>query len=443
MVKRDQKGFGHLGLLLVAVVIAIVGLAGWKVYQANKPLPKQSASGKVVSYNQTESRALTSGNCSGAGSVNIGPPMPLNEVSFVLPYGEVVGGHVTPIDHQYYNGLLANSALRDTYDVIAPADGNIVSVQHRGDKVNTPPHTVDIPSSDEYRIVIAHTCSFLTYVDLVTSLDANIKSKVPALSGGQGATVKIPVTKGEVIGHIGGQTLDFAVWDLSRPLQGFVDYADYSGESWKPYTAPPTDYMDSSTKAAVVAKYVRTAAPVDGKIDYDIDGKLIGNWFLQGSGGYHAASNTAQNYWVGHLSIAPDNIDPSVYIASIGNYDLYPKPAGYSGGSGGPTSTATNGGSKDAEQFMIKSATSNPATAGQSSGLVKYELTGKTYLLTNGVQWDNASFATGIRASAAGGIQGVILAQLTGARTLKFEAFPGETAAQVSGFDGNAKTYTR
>ena len=133
MVKRDQKGFGHLGLLLVAVVIAIVGLAGWKVYQANKPLPKQSASGKTVSYNQTESRVLTSGNCSGAGSVNIGPPMPLDQVSFVLPYGEVVGGHVTPIDHQYYNGLLANSALRDTYDVIAPADGNIVSVQHRGD----------------------------------------------------------------------------------------------------------------------------------------------------------------------------------------------------------------------------------------------------------------------------------------------------------------------
>ena len=30
--------------------------------------------------------------------------------------------------------------------------------------------------------------------------------------------------------------------------------------------------------------YVRTAEPISGKIDYDLDGKLIGNWFVAGSG---------------------------------------------------------------------------------------------------------------------------------------------------------------
>jgi len=420
--KPSQPGFAHPLLLLVfAVVIAAVGFAGWHVYQRNKP-----AAGNL-GYNQAESQEQTGGNCSGSGSATIGAPMPLNQVSFVLPYGSVVGGHVTPIDHQYYNGLDVH-ALRDTYDVIAPASGAIVSIEHRGTKVNTPAHSVDLPSSDEYRLVMAHSCSFLTYVDLVTSLSSNVKSHLPTgwnpLKGFSGS---IPITKGEVIGHIGGQTLDFAVWDLSKPLKGFVSYADYTAESWKPYTAPPTNYMDAATKAAVIAKYVRTVAPVDGKIDYDIDGKLIGNWFLVGSGGYHAQSNTAQDYWVGHLSIAPDSIDPSVYIASIGNYYTYP------GASGGA----------DAAQFMIQTATPDPVTVGQSSGLVKYQLVGKSYVLQDGQQWGNSSLATGMKAVSQGPVQGTVLAQLTGNRTLKFEAFPGKTAAQVSGFDANAKTYTR
>src|SRR5579859_2085720 len=123
--------------------------------------------------------------------------MPINQIGFVLPYGLVVGGHVTPVDHQYYNGLDPH-ALRDTYDVIAPADGTLVDIEHRGNNTNTPPHTVDVPSSDEYRLVMAHTCSFLTYVDLVTSLDNNIKSKLPTgwTPGRNNSGVNIPITKG-------------------------------------------------------------------------------------------------------------------------------------------------------------------------------------------------------------------------------------------------------
>ena len=40
-------------------------------------------------------------------------------------------------------------------------------------------------------------------------------------------------------------------------------------------------------------------------------------------------------------------------------------------------------------------------------------------------------------------VQGVVLAQVIPGRKLKFEAFPGRTAAQVSGFTSNAKTYER
>lgn len=436
--KKSESGFAHPFLLLIfGAVIGVVGFAGWQVYHTHKPLATKDAAGNTVTYDQQASRRLTNGNCSSAGSVKITSPMPISQVGYIEPYGLTVDGHVTPIDHQYYIGLNPR-ALRDTYDVVAPADGKIVDIEHRGSVANTPLHSVDIPSSDEYRLIMMHSCSFLTYVDLVTSLDNNVKSKLPAgwdpLHSGSG--VNIPITKGEVIGHIGGQTLDFAVWDLSKPLKGFVDFAkDYqSAEGWKLFTAPTSDYLDSSIKSQVLAKYLRTAAPVDGKIDYDVDGKLVGNWFLQGSGGYHAQNNQAQNYWTGHLSIAPDFLDPSVYIASIGNYDLYPKPAGF-------RDTRTN--VADAEQFVIKSASPVPAAVGINEGLVKYELAQKQYILSDGSSWNSSSFATGMKVKIGDQVMGTILAQLTGTRSLKFEAFPSKTAAQVTAFDGDAKIYER
>jgi len=437
VLKKNQNGFTHLLLfLLLLIVISVIGFTGYRVFSGKKggpTLPSLSATGQTVVYDKKASMQLTNGKCSGAGSVNIGPPMPIDQTSFILPYGVVVGGHVTPIDHQYYNGLNPH-ALRDTYDVIAPANGTIVDIEHRGTKTNTPPHTVDVPSSDEYRLVMAHTCSFLTYVDLVTSLSDQVKSKLPAgwQPNGNSSGVDIPITKGEVIGHIGGQTLDFAVWDLSKPLKGFVNATDYSAEGWKQFTAPTSEYLDPSIKTQVLAKYIRSAAPIDGKIDYDIDGKLIGNWFQMGTGGYHASSNTVQNYWAGHLSLAPDAIDPSVYIASIGNYDSY-------GGS-----SNVNSYSGGAEQFMIKDASPDPADVGQSNGLVRYELLQKQYVLPSGQVWDNASLTNGLKAVPSNDqVTGTILAQLTGARTLKFEVFPSKTITQVSGFDRNAKIYTR
>jgi hypothetical protein len=183
--KKSQNGFAHLFLLLLVLVIAVVGFAGWRVYKKHQTTPghtlatAKTADGATVTYDKVASNMLTNGHCSGAGPVKIGPPMPLAQTSFILPYGLVIGGHVTPIDHQYYNGLNVH-ALRDSYDVIAPADGTIIGVAHRGDRLNTPSGTADIPSSDEYRLTIVHTCSFITVLDLQTSLSDNIKSKLPA-----------------------------------------------------------------------------------------------------------------------------------------------------------------------------------------------------------------------------------------------------------------------
>jgi hypothetical protein len=437
---KNQKGFAHpIFLLIFIAVLAVVGFAGYRVFQKNGGGSNPVSQLAPGDYDKEASQMLTNGHCSGSGPVKLGPFMPINQVSFILPYGLVVGGHVTPIDHQYYNGLLGNSALRDTYDVLAPADGTLTSIGHRGSRVNTPANTVDVPSSDEYRLQIVHTCSFITTLDLQTSLSDEIKKQLPAnWDPNKGWNGEIKVKKGEVLGKIGGQTLDVFVWDLSKKLKGFVSYDAYNSDSWKPFTAPVSEYYDPSIKAQVIAKYVRTAEPIDGKIDYDIDGKLIGNWFEVGTNGYMGSTRQGdtQNYWKGHLSIAPDFIDPSQFNFSIGNYDSYK----------GTSSTDQDGASNansGAKQFMAKEGSPNPANIGQSDGIVKYELVQKSYYLPNGQAWDNSSFATGIKARGSSQVMGTVLVQLTGKRLLKFEAFPGKTAGQVNGFDSSAVMYDR
>lgn len=375
------------------------------------------------SYDKAAAAELTGGMCSGVGSTTIVPPMRLDQVSSIVPYGGMIGGHVTSIDHQYYNGLDSH-ALRDTYDVVSPVRGRIVSITHRGDKVNTPPHSVNVPSSDEYRIVISSSCSFLTYVDLVTSLDTSVKSKLPARwsprsSGG----VDIPVAQRQVIGHIGGQTLDFAVWDLSqRPLAGLTVRVAYdNAEAWKVFTSPPSRYFAAGVKAAAVAKYVRIAAPIDGKIDYDQNGKLIGTWFKKGTNGYSGGtSGGREGYWAGHLAIAPNFVDPSVYVVSLGSY----------------------AGAGDAQQFGIAGNAPDPATVSVATGLVKFELVQQEIRTADGDIWQG-QLATGLHAVNNSFVSGVVLLQLLAPHELKVEVFPGKTAAEVSAFDSNASIYTR
>ncbi len=391
-------------------------------------------------YDKAASAQMTNNSCSGVGSVPIIPPMKLDQVSSILPYGLMVGGHVTPIDHQYYNGLDIH-AVRDTYEVVAPADARVADIEHRGSKYNTPLHSVDVPSSDEYRLVFVHSCSFLTYVDLVTSLSDSFKAKLgsdwtPMNPEPRG---DVEVKQGEVIGYIGGQTLDFAVWDLSQnPLAGLLVRKAYdNAEGWKVFTAPTTKYLKADIKDATIAKYVRKTEPIDGKIDYDQEGKLIGTWFQEGTDGYYgsrATNPSKPDYWGGHLSFAPNFVDPGAYMVSLGSYN------GSSLDKGNPDPGAA--GASGAIQFGIKGNAPDPATVDASSGLVKYELVSQEVDKPDGQRWQN-ELVSPLKAVNGSTVQGTMLVQILAAHKLKVEVFPGKTAAQVSTFDDKAIMYNR
>lgn len=406
---KKQQGFGHIELVVILVVVSVVGFAGYRVFN-NVRSQSGSSTSKILQSNETsENKAvaagknLSGGKCSGTEKLTFtNLPMKKEDFSLLIPYGLVIGGHVTPIDHQYFAPADQNSA-RDSYPVYAMADASITDIQ---------PRTTD--RGTEYRLVFTHSCTSLYYYDLVTSLTGKVKDAYD-----KHGDINVPVKAGEQIGAIGGQTLDFALWDTDKPLTGFINAASYDAEPWKIYTTDPYPSYTPELKALLIERNLRTAKPIAGKIDYDIDGKLIGNWFEKGSGGYRGSSNNAQDYWKSHLSIAPNLYDPKHFIISIGDF-------------GG-----------EAMQFAAKGNTPDPATVGVDTGTVKYDLQRYNYLKTDGSYWNNMSVAKDLTVGNSGGVEGCLVVKLTDPGTLKAESFPKKSCSVVSGFTGFAKIFVR
>ena len=407
--KCNQQGFHHILIPLVILVIAGVGFAGYRVIQKHGSGSKTSTI--LASNASSDDKAVSAGKslsnnkCSGTGDATFTHlPMNADDFAILIPYGLMVGGHVTPIDHQYFSPTVFHSA-KDTYPVYAMADSQITNIEV---------HPPENGSNGRIRMVFTVTCTFFYYYDLVTSVEPGIDS----------SHLPIKVKAGQLIGHIGGQTLDFAVWNTKKPLKGFVDPASYDGEPWKIYTDNPFPYYTPELRQVVEAKNPRVVEPIEGKIDYDIDGKLIGNWFEQGTGGYTGSKGEGNDryYYKTHLSFAPDLYDPARFIVSVGSLYSY-----------------------DNERYMqhvTATNSPNPADVGINT-LVKYDLVDWNYVKPDGSFWDNMSVVKDIKVKSQSKIFGCAMAQLTDTRVLKFEVFVGKQCSSVAGFDSSAKTYTR
>ena len=409
--EHDSRGFHHIILLMVIIVTAAVGLVGWRVFndKNNSTHSSGQSTSKIIASNSPPldkavkaGKTLSNNKCKGTNKLTFTHlPMKQSDFGFLIPYGDVIGGHVTPIDHQYFTPAKYNSA-RDSYPVYAMADATITDIQPRTNEHGT-----------EYRFVFTHSCTSFYYYDLVTSLAGKVKEAYD-----RRGNINVPVKAGDQIGAIGGQTLDFALWDTTKPLTGFVNPASYDGENWKIFTADPFPSYTPELRALLISRNPRTAEPIAGKIDHDIDGKLIGNWFVVGSGGY-SGTGPRDGYWKTHLSIVPNVYDPTMFVISLGDF-------------GG-----------QALQFVAAGNTPDPASVGIDTGLIKYSLREYRYNKADGSMWDNMAMTLSPKPVANNGNKGCLLVQLTAARSLKAESFPKKACSSIVGFSSQAKTYER
>ena len=411
--KRNQQGSHHILIPMAVIIVATVGFAGWRVYQRHGSGGADKGTSDILNSDASpEEKAiqagkkLSDGRCEGSGETTFTHlPMDADDFSLLIPYGLMVGDHVTPIDHQYFQPTVFRSA-KDTYPVYAMADSQITGIEV---------HPPENGSNGRIRMVFTVSCTFFYYYDLVTSVEPGIDQ----------AHLPISVKAGQLIGHIGGQTLDFAVWNTKKPLKGFINPASYDSEPWKIYTDNPFPYYTPELRKIVESKNPRVVEPVEGKIDYDVDGKLIGNWFDQSTKGYTGRGEGVDpHYSATHLAFAPDLFDPSNFIVSIGSL------------------LDQTDNSSDA-QHMTLTNSPNPADVSVDTGLVKYDLVPWTYLEPNGGGWDRMSVVKNVKAKRLSDVYGCAIAQLTDTRTLKFEVIVGKQCSGINSFGSSVKIYTR
>jgi len=354
------------------------------------------------------------GRAVGKGTVRFThSPMQLEDIASVTPYGLMVGGHVCPIDHGYFYPKQLRPG-QPHFDVMSPADGFIVVVGHRtlmtGDSERGRAH-------DDYALTIEHSGTFYTQYDLLTQLDksvldpldASVRERFARKQMGPPVPARIAVKAGQVVGKVAGRSLDFGVVNTEVKLAGFLTPRLYGHYAWRIHIVDPFEFFDEPLKSQLLALNARKVKPFFGKIDYDVDGKLIGNWFLEGTGGYAGNHRDPHGYWKGHLAFAPHHVDPTKVVVSIGDFGGRPA------------------------QYWVKGNAPDPAKIGEKDGLVKYELI-----------WGQLG-SSGQRQVRhdADTVQGVVLAQVLPDRKLKFECFPGKSGAQVSGFTEAARLFER
>jgi hypothetical protein len=344
-------------------------------------------------------------------------PIALNDILFIQPMGLMIGAHVTPIDHGYFyiKGAMANPPREAP--VFAPLAGNISRVTRSVRNGATTTY-------DDYALSIEATCTFRVRFSNLVRFAGALADKVGQLNANESQLPNYAVKAGELIGYTGLPTaygIDVWVENDDLTLTGFINPAMYTaGEVWKTHMADLFDYTQEPLKSQLLALDERDATPRWGKIDYDIDGRLVGNWFLVGSGGYAGLSHMRDGYWAGHLAVVYDGNDPRQVDISFGSYQGTP------------------------QQFAVVGNTPDPAAVDQSVGLVKYELAQiDHYSAATGLVWDNVTFMPHVRTRAGTSVKATVLMQLVDKRSLKMEIFPGKLATEITGFDSSALMYSR
>lgn len=348
--------------------------------------------------------------CEDRESVQFGSaPLRLEDIVNIAPYGLMVGAHVIPSDHQGYH--FGDKSPVPRYDVLAVADGEIVHVTVRTVSVDS-----GQPSSKQYHVYLRHSCSIITQYDLIDQLNPAIAAELDGLRLGR----TIPVKEGQVIGKTGASSggLDLWVADLRTLAPGYVVPQHYEAEAWRLYSIEPYSLFREPLRSQLREKSIRRVEPRGGRADTDLDGRLVGGWFVENTNGYGGLSQST--FFTTHLAVTYHAYDSTAIIVSLGNFQGQPR------------------------QFAVTGNGPDPAQVTVGSGPIKYELRYWGHFDgTTGKQWDYRAPLDSLQVLPWGEVHGTVLLQLISDRKLKVDVFPGRRAQEVGGFSSAAVIYER
>lgn len=203
---------------------------------------------------------------------------------FILPLGNLnPPDHTIPSDHIYFYVGFTRPENRHV-PVVAPAGGRVQAVL-RG-----------VPDS---KILVEVSAAEQYYLDHVI-LDGGIQAGTVLVAG------QALGTSGNAFG------IDLGVINRRRALT-FANPARYPDQTI--YADAPLRYYAEPVRGQLYAMVRREGIGLDGRIDYDIPGRLQGNWFLDGLPVSRSAEVSAGP---SELAFVFDNVRPSEAVVSSG-----------------------------------------------------------------------------------------------------------------------------
>lgn len=216
---------------------------------------------------------------------------PLDSVAMIIPLGNLnPPGHTLPTDHIYLQVAdiyHCNGCDLHARAVYAPGSGTVDFVLGRN------------PDS---KIRVRMTSTFSYYLDHVVLL--------PGIASGT------KLTAGQKVGttNEGSFGLDLGVVNEARTNSGFLVPSRYSQETLN--ADGPLKFFTEPLRSTLYSRVFRIGSDRDGKIDFDVRGRLTGNWFLEGLPADF--SSTGPDGWAKQLAFVFDNYDPSQPRISVG-----------------------------------------------------------------------------------------------------------------------------
>lgn len=214
-------------------------------------------------------------------------PIEISSLIYITSLGAMAPwGHTLPTDHAYFYHHSGNQPYAPV-PVYAPAAGRIESISNG-------------------RIDVRVDSIFLYWIGPLALAD--------------GIAVGARVEAGTLLGHHSTfPAFDFSVLRSTLRLN-FVNPLRYGRDT---LTADgPVQYFDEPLRSAIAAKVLRTGGELDGRIDYDVDGTLSGNWFAEDLPVAESGRGGEMFYGIRKLAFARDVFSPQQQRVSIGGLGL-------------------------------------------------------------------------------------------------------------------------